>query len=762
MAAIRNPQSEIRNGTILRVAVLGASLLVACSGHDQPAGQIDGQGRRAAAASRGAARGDVPGTSRILFGDLHVHTTYSIDAFIFSLPVFGGEGVHPPADACDFARYCAGLDFFSINDHAEGLTPERWQRTKESLRDCDARAGDAADPDLVVFAGWEWTQVGATPATHYGHKNVIFPDLADEALPARPITALADATFGQAPNRWILRVPQLLGPFGLSAYADFLWWIERLAEIPNCPRGVDVRQLPPDCRENAPTPDELFEKLEQWGFDYLVIPHGLSWGIHAPLGARLDNQLDRRMHDAARQRLLEIFSGHGNSEEFRVWGDAAVDADGRPTCPAPTPDFLPCCWRAGEIMRQRCGDLSEAECTVRVEEAKRLALEASTTPHLVFPDTDVEDWLDCDQCRDCFKPAFTLRPLESAQYSLALSNLDAPLEAGRPLRFRWGFIASTDNHQGRPGAGYKQFARRFMTDAHGLQSPMAASILRPWVFGTQRDPQQPQPGQREQRSLAALLDGDRESSFMYLGALVAVHAAGGGRRAIWEALQRREVYGTSGPRILLWFNLLNGPGGVRPMGSEVVMATKPSFEVRAFGALKQKPGCPEESQRGLSAQRLAALCRGECYNPSDEREKIVAIEVVRVRPQITPGEPVDALIEDPWRRFECPDDPSGCVVTFDDPDYTPSGRDAVYYVRALQEATPAVNGAMYRTTFDADGNAVRIRPCYGDYRTAADDDCLAPVNERAWSSPIFVDQPSPAPGIDADSAAPPASRVTRR
>ena len=61
-------------------------------------------------------------------------------------------------------------------------------------------------------------------------------------------------------------------------------------------------------------------------------------------------------------------------------------------------------------------------------------------------------------------------------------------------------------------------------------------------------------------------------------------------------------------------------------------------------------------------------------------------------------------------------------MTFSDPEFGEEGRDALYYVRAIETPSLAVN---------ADMLSCRDVPL--------DEDCLGEVEERAWSSPIFVD-----------------------
>ena len=720
------------------VVLLVAGVLLAVwagrQGEDQPPGAIATTPRAAqgvAARSEAQRAAAPPGSKHVLFGDLHVHTTYSLDAFFTAMPILAGEGAHPPADACDFARHCAALDFFSITDHASELTPDHWAREKEAVRQCNAVAGAGSDPDLVAFHGFEWTQIGSIPERHYGHKNVIFRGLGEEEVPARPITSFGGV---ENINPWhdaagAMRAAGVVDPANWKAYADFGWKVDQMLAMPMCDTGANTRDLPLDCMEGAPTPDVLFRKLDEWGFDSLVIPHGNAWGSYTPPNSSWDKQLEPGMHDPKRQRLVEIMSGHGNSEQYGAFREFLVDDQGHKTCPEPSEDYLPCCWQAGEIMRQRCDGLSPQECERRVARAKRLTMEAGVAVDKVFPGSGAEDWLDCGQPRRGFKAAYGLRPRGTVQYAMSLSRPEAE---GVPRRFRFGFISSSDNHTGRAATGFKQDgAKRGRTDMTGPRNEFYRSLLD--RRGSPDDPQQPV---EVAVSLGSQLQIERIASFFYPGGLVAVHAASRSRDAIWEALERREVYGTSGPRILLWFDLVNGAAPL-PMGSESELGEPPRFRVRAVGSFVQKPGCPADAASALGAERIANLCLGECYHPEDRRRRIAAIEVVRVRPQLRADEEVTPLIEDPWRVFPCEASPDGCEVEFADPDFPASGRDAVYYARALQEPTPALNGANLRTRFDEEGRPTVVRPCAVDDPS---DDCLAPVQERAWSSPIFVDQ----------------------
>ncbi|MCP3861357.1 MAG: hypothetical protein GY704_17025, partial [Phycisphaeraceae bacterium] len=105
--------------------------------------------------------------------------------------------------------------------------------------------------------------------------------------------------------------------------------------VPQCPDGVPVRDLPEDCRESTLDPAGLFSKLDDWGLDSMVIPHGTTWGFYTPPGSTWDKQLTAAENDPDRQILLEIYSGHGDSDVYRDWRAVEFDADGTATCPKP-------------------------------------------------------------------------------------------------------------------------------------------------------------------------------------------------------------------------------------------------------------------------------------------------------------------------------------------------------------------------------------------------------------------------------------------
>jgi hypothetical protein len=493
----------------------------------------------------------------------------------------------------------------------------------------------------------------------------------------------------------------------------------------------------------------LFDKLDDWDLPSIVIPHGTAWGIYTPAGSAWRKQLPG--HDPDRQTLIEVYSGHGNSEQLPSWRPVDIAEDGTLTCPAPKDGYLPSCWHAGELVRARCLEVGEGEqaCAARAVAARRNYVDAYQAGWKTLPGHETSAWLDAGQAPDMFQPSFIYRPRGSAQYMLATRDFTDP---ENPKRFDFGFIGSSDNHSARPGTGYKEYARGETTDGRGRgPDDPPGGVGGGGLFGSSNDADEPAaesvPYLERGANPLTLFEIERAAAYMASGGLVAVHSAGRSREQIWDALQRKEVYATSGRRTLLWFELLEDDG-IRPMGSTIERSAAPHFRVRAAGSFEQKPGCPPDAVAALGAERIDHVCWGECYNPGDERRPLERIEIVRIRPQNHADEPLEGLVEDPWRIFPCPKDGTGCAVEFSDDEFPAQTRDTVYYARAIEAPALLIHGTNgLRCTWDANGECIEIDPCGPN--AARDDDCLEEAEPRAWSSPIFVDYIDdvvPAPG----------------
>lgn len=680
---------------------------------------------------------------QILFGDLHVHTTLSVDAYQMSMPYMQGEGLYPVSDACDFARYCSSVDFWSINDHAEGITPDFWTQTKQAIRQCNA-VTDPESPDVVAFLGYEWSQAGVSPDKHYGHKNVIFLEEEEGKVPSHPVGAVNEDLGPRGfSSPWYLRALSGMNIFSddYQRLQDYNRFVYDLEQVEICDSTVPYSELPDDCMVLTKTPSGLFSMLEQWGGESIVIPHGNTWGLYTPASSSWDKQLLGDQHDEERQILMEVFSGHGNSEEYRDFSAVKFDDKGKAYCPESQANYQPGCQRAGEIIKERClakGN-KDASCDVKAEQAKQFFVESGTMNFMTVPGTKEVDWLDSEQCTDCYLPTFRYRPGGSAQYALAVRNFD---QEGAPKRFKFGLIGSSDNHKAKAGPGYKEYARTVNTES----GPGLRDFERKLIAAEEAPVDEARPFSvitKNARDVdpkvlvaGSLMLFERQSSFFYTGGLMAAHSVGRKKGDIWDAMQKREVYATSGSRTLLWFDLVDGEQTI-PMGASTERNTKPHFKVKAVGDFKQNPGCPDYSVNQLTANKIENLCKGECYNPSNERNIIEKIDVIRIQPQNYKAEPMSALIKDDWLSFDCPPDQNGCEIEFSDDQFENDGRDTVYYVRVTEAKINMINGKQQDIKRDENGELMSMNSC--DRNKAKQDDCLAMEHPRAWSSPIFVD-----------------------
>ena len=96
-------------------------------------------------------------------------------------------------------------------------------------------------------------------------------------------------------------------------------------------------------------------------------------------------------------------------------------------------------------------------------------------------------------------------------------------------------------------------------------------------------------------------------------------------------------------------------------------------------------------------------------------------------------------MDDVWKTFPC--NSTSCQISFEDEQFSIGQRDAVYYVRAIEEPSPKLSADPLGCEFDENGKCIKTEICrVGVHENRGD--CLAPAENRAWSSPIYVNYDS--------------------
>ncbi len=429
------------------------------------------------------------GAKRLLWGDLHVHTAWSLDAYAFG-------AMATPTDAYRFARGEAltlmsgdevridrPLDFAAVTDHAE--TFDLMHACTDPGASDDAycrslRAEREAQNARRIFNDFLLPIVSLTPPAVPGVCKTV-------DCPAARINqwqrAQAAANAADAPCEFsaLIGYEWTASPGGRHWHRNVIY---RSQNVPD--QAFDYVRYP--------EVGQLWAKLEETcrpedGCDVLTIPHNINWADGGTFDLTSEPAATTRLR-AHYERLAEVHQEKGSSECLPV---------------AP-------------------GDTSE-DC--------RFERVLDNTAKLRMSGADPD-------------PVAAWRNARKSYYRTLLG---AGLDRGAANPFMLGAIGSTDTHFGTPG--------------------MVAEVD---YFG----------------GIALLLatDAARLSRTAFNpGGLVAVWAQENTRSSIFDALQRREAYATSGPRIKLRFaegNLCSAdaPEPSTLMGGVYRGTTAPVFSVQ--------------------------------------------------------------------------------------------------------------------------------------------------------------------------------------
>lgn len=401
----------------------------------------------------------------LYFGDLHVHTAYSFDAWISDVRTdpAGAYRIARGEEVAGF-RLARPLDFAAVTDHAEYLAEVDGCTTPGSAVYASERCENfrAASPGALVQFG-----LGLDGEDAARFDDLCGPGGLDCPEAAAAVWQRVQAAAEQAYDR--------SAACEFTSLVAYEWSGSKM--LSNLHRNVifrtrDVPPLPISHFE-APTAAELWSRLQSEcreglpGCDVLAIPHNSNWSngnLFVPEAAGDDLAALARLR-ADLEPLLEVYQHKGDSECMN--GLSGLGG----------PDELCDFEKLRTAAPEDCGDGTGSRGMLGMGCVSRLD----------------------------FLRGILLEGLREEQ-RLGINP------------YRLGVIASTDTHNGTPG----------MVSETGYRGH----------FGTRE-------GDATARLTAVVPAGPRNSP----GGLVAVWAEENSRESLFDALRRREVYGTSGPRI---------------------------------------------------------------------------------------------------------------------------------------------------------------------------------------------------------------------
>jgi len=611
------------------------------------------------------------------YGDLHVHTTYSFDAYAFGT-------LATPRDAYRYAmgealEHPAGfemqlrepLDFYAVTDHALFL----------------GLAAEAADT-TSAFSQYEVSE---------------------------PLHDLnADG------NRGILSAPERLQIFGRFVPAALIGMVDGTID-----RGEALRVAKSAWRDIVESADEFYLPgtfTTFAGYEYTSSSND-SGNLHRNVIFRDTNRLPAepfsRFHsrdpemlwdwmDGLRAQGIESLaiphnSNGSNGQMFKLvdWAEDPMDDD----------------YTTKRIRNEPLVEITQVKGT------------SETHPSL----SETDEWADFELMEQ--RVGTTLFSKAQGGYVReALRNGLAFEESGIANPYKFGFVGASDTHTGATSDDESDyFAKIGLLDS---TPELRGSVPLPWWLGV---------GARMFASdLVAEVDGetyfDGPGTNFGASGLAAVWAEENTRASIYDAFRRKETFATSGPRIRV--RLFAGYGWEDSiLDDPQVVATAYETGVTMGADLQAEPGGSPlflawAVRDALSAplQRLQII---KGWGEDGETAEIVYDVSCS-----------DGASPDP-NTHRCPDngarvDLEDCAYSQDkgsgelrarwrDPDFDPNQR-AFYYVRALENPT------CRWSTWDALRAGVAPRS-----------DLPALIQERAWSSPIWV-LPKPAGDATATTA----------